>query len=69
MGRQYGHGMSQELLIILPRKLRPQAWAYRGPGLVIQNWRATGVAEMSEEAHRQQGRHLARSGYVRDENR
>ena len=30
---------------------------------------ATGVAEMSEEAHRQQGRHLARSGYVRDENR
>jgi alkylhydroperoxidase family enzyme len=28
---------------------------------------ATGVAEMSEEAHRQQGRHLAQHGYVRDE--
>jgi uncharacterized peroxidase-related enzyme len=27
---------------------------------------ASGVAEMSEEAHRQQGRHLARHGYVRD---
>jgi uncharacterized peroxidase-related enzyme len=30
---------------------------------------ATGVAEMSEEAHRQQGRHLARQGYIREENR
>ena len=30
---------------------------------------ASGVAEMSAEAHRQQGRHLARYGYVRDENR
>ncbi len=29
---------------------------------------ATGVAEMSEEAHRQQGRHLARHGYVRGGN-
>jgi uncharacterized peroxidase-related enzyme len=29
---------------------------------------ATGVAEMSGEAHRQQGRHLARHGYVRDGN-
>jgi uncharacterized peroxidase-related enzyme len=29
---------------------------------------ATGVAEMSAEAHRQQGRHLARHGYVRDGN-
>jgi hypothetical protein len=29
---------------------------------------ASGVAEMSEEAHRQQGRHLARHGYVRDGN-
>jgi len=28
----------------------------------------SGVAEMSEEAHRQQGRHLARHGYVRDGN-
>jgi uncharacterized peroxidase-related enzyme len=27
---------------------------------------ATGVPEMSEEAHRQQGRHLAANGYVRD---
>jgi uncharacterized peroxidase-related enzyme len=27
---------------------------------------ASGVAEMSDEAHRQQGRHLARHGYVRD---
>ena len=30
---------------------------------------ATGAAEMSEEAHRLQGRHLARHGYVRDESR
>jgi uncharacterized peroxidase-related enzyme len=30
---------------------------------------ATGVAEMSAEAHRQQGRQLARHGYIRDENR
>ena len=30
---------------------------------------ATGVAEMSAEAHRRQGRHLARHGYIRDENR
>jgi uncharacterized peroxidase-related enzyme len=29
---------------------------------------ATGVAERSGEAHRQQGRHLARHGYVRDGN-
>lgn len=29
---------------------------------------ASGVAEMSDEAHRQQGRHLARHGYVRDGN-
>jgi uncharacterized peroxidase-related enzyme len=29
---------------------------------------ATGVAEMSEEAHRLQGQHLARHGYVREEN-
>jgi uncharacterized peroxidase-related enzyme len=29
---------------------------------------ASGVAEMSAEAHRQQGRHLALHGYVRDEN-
>ena len=29
---------------------------------------ATGVAEMSEEAHRQQGRHLALHGYVRNGN-
>jgi alkylhydroperoxidase family enzyme len=29
----------------------------------------TGVAEMSEEAPRQQGRHLARHGYVREEKR
>jgi uncharacterized peroxidase-related enzyme len=29
---------------------------------------ASGVAEMSGEAHRQQGRHLARHGYVRDAN-
>jgi uncharacterized peroxidase-related enzyme len=29
----------------------------------------TGVAEMSEEAPRQQGKHLARHGYVREENR
>ena len=28
---------------------------------------ATGVAEMSGEAHRLQGRHLARHGYVRKE--
>jgi uncharacterized peroxidase-related enzyme len=28
---------------------------------------ATGVAEMSEDAHRQQGRHLARNGYLRKE--
>ena len=28
---------------------------------------ATGVAEMSEEAHRQQGRHLAQNGYIRKE--
>jgi alkylhydroperoxidase family enzyme len=28
---------------------------------------ATGVAEMSDEAHRQQGQHLARHGYVRKE--
>jgi uncharacterized peroxidase-related enzyme len=28
---------------------------------------ATGVAEMSEEAHRQQGRHLAKNGYIRKE--
>jgi len=28
---------------------------------------ATGVAEMSEEAHRRQGRHLAQSGYIRKE--
>jgi uncharacterized peroxidase-related enzyme len=28
---------------------------------------ATGVAEMSEEAHRLQGQHLARHGYVREE--
>jgi len=27
---------------------------------------ATGVTEMSDEAHRQQGRHFARHGYVRD---
>jgi len=30
---------------------------------------ATGVAEMSEEAHRLQGQHLARHGYVREEGR
>ncbi len=30
---------------------------------------ATGVAEMSAEAHRQQGRQLVRHGYIRDENR
>ena len=29
---------------------------------------ASGVAEMSDEAHRQQGRHLARHGYLRDGN-
>ena len=29
---------------------------------------ASGVAEMSDEAHRRQGRHLARHGYVRDGN-
>jgi len=29
---------------------------------------ATGVAEMSEAAHRLQGQHLARHGYTRDEN-
>ena len=28
---------------------------------------ATGVAEMSEEAHRQQGRHLSQHGYIRKE--
>jgi uncharacterized peroxidase-related enzyme len=30
---------------------------------------ATGVTEMSAEAHRLQGQHLARHGYVRDEDR
>jgi uncharacterized peroxidase-related enzyme len=30
---------------------------------------ATGVAEMSEQAHRLQGQHLARHGYIREEGR
>jgi len=43
--------MSQEPLIILPQGTAAAGLGVRGAGLVIQNWGATGVAEMVAPLH------------------
>ena len=43
--------MTREPLIILPQDLPAPGTGVRGAALVIQNWRATGVAEMVAPLH------------------
>ena len=43
--------MPNEPLIILPQNVTAPGAGVRGAGLVIQNWRATGVAEMVAPLH------------------
>jgi mannose-6-phosphate isomerase-like protein (cupin superfamily) len=50
-GGRYGHGMSQQPLIILPQDVGAPGAGVRGAGLVIQNWRAAGVAAMVAPLH------------------